>query len=158
MRKRLRAIQAVLRGASHQQAACVAKSELSTIDSWIHLAQTGGLKALLSDLHGVPGQLDTDMVASRRPEIAAALKTELTSRQISRLRALDAFLSGESRDAAAHIAGIQRDALNSWIRIFLSHGIAGVIRKAKPRSCVYRARKKLWGPTPPPRQKSLTPD
>ena len=133
MRKRLLALQAVLDGHSDRQAARMTDVSGTSVGRWVQLSRAGGLKAVLAEPHRTPRPLDPGLVADRRAEIAAALRTPLRSRHRRRLRAIDAFLAGQSGETAARLAGVEPHTLNRWIRILFSQGTEAIIPKAKSR-------------------------
>jgi transposase len=78
---------------------------------------------------GVPLAIRTDIEAA---ELRRLARRERDGRVAARLMALANVLDGMSREAAARVAGMDRQTLRDWVVRFNAEGTAGL--RDQPRS------------------------
>ena len=135
IRKRLLALQAVLRGDSYADAARLVGAQSASVSRWVETLHKEGLAAvLISDVRLRPWK--PELAAAVRAEIAAALQRQPRWKIRNRLKGIDAFLSGQSLEAAAAIASVKPDTLRDAICQIRREGIATTLGKWEaPQEC-----------------------
>jgi putative transposase len=140
VRKRLIAIRAVINGQSPTGAALAAGASAAGVCKWLRRVQQHGCAALLRDgraeRHNSP-PLMPEQVSAVRAEIAVALKRRPRWKLMNRLRAIDAALAGQPREAAAAVGSVKPGTLNYWIAQIRHKGVAATLEKweAPHKSC-----------------------
>jgi len=142
LHSRLRAIDAFLAGQPAAESGAIAQVRPGTLLGWLRFIRTLGITAALArwqaprgpqrpQLRADPARLRNAMATERtismRAEIAAALARCPYGRLHSRLRAIDAFLTGQSPAEAAAIAQVRPGTLLGWLRFIRTLGIKAAL-------------------------------
>ena len=91
-RKRLLAVQALLRGATKHEAAQLARASSDSVARWLKRASKGGISTVLADKPRKE-PMTAEAIAAARADIAAALRRNPNRRLRWRLNAIDAVLA-----------------------------------------------------------------
>jgi transposase len=126
-RKRLVALQTVLRAASAEEAARAMSVANASIARWVTRAQAGGLAAVLTYLPRRPPPITQEFITAVRAEIATALGRPLRRRLKSRLEAIDAVLAGEPVEMAAALGGVTLPTFKKWLVHIRQFGITALL-------------------------------
>jgi transposase len=114
IRKRLRAMQMVLKGATIGRAAKAANVSKMTVEAWVRIVRAWGCSGLLSVDKPLSAQARLDKAAVRE-HIREALDGKISLRVRKRLIAIDRLLTGEKVDHVAQDMRIQSGTLQRWI-------------------------------------------
>jgi Homeodomain-like domain len=114
MRKRLRALRMLLKGATVGRAAKAANVSKMTVEAWLRIARAWGCSGLLAVAKplGIQTALDN---ATVREQIRIALEGKLSLRLRKRLMAIDRLLAGERPEEVSGEMRIHGGALQTWI-------------------------------------------
>jgi transposase len=144
IRKRILALEAVLRGRKPDSAARAAGTSANSVYRWLARARREGLAAVLHEGRAAHRRklLNPVDIESARGEIAAALRRNPHWWLRQRLLGIDAYLSGQPTARAAAIASITSQSLRRWIAKIRREGITAVLAKyEQPRgNCPHELR------------------
>jgi transposase len=136
IRKRILALEAVLRGRKPDAAARAAGMSANSVYRWMARARREGLAAMLYEGRAAHRRkfLTAEEIATARREIAAALRRSPYWWVRQRLIGIDAYLSGQPEARAAAIAMITPERLRKWIGKIRRESIIAVLAKyERPR-------------------------
>lgn len=125
MRKRLRALQMLLKGATVGRAAKAANVCKMTVEAWLRITRKWGCEGLLSVLKPHGNQAATDE-AEVREHIRIALESRLSLRLRKRLMALDRLLSGKRPEQVASEMRIHSSTLGPWMADLRKTGLSEI--------------------------------
>jgi transposase len=127
VRKRLIALQTILRVATTEEAARAVKAGHGSVASWVTRAQAGGLAAVLTDLPRRPPPMTPEFIAAVQAGIATALKRPLRRRLKTRLQGISAALAGKPLQKAAALGGVTPPTLKRWLVHIRAFGITALL-------------------------------
>jgi Helix-turn-helix domain len=133
MRKRLRVVQMVLKGATVRRAAKAANVWPGTIETWLRIARAGGCAGLLAIGPRTLGHSAPDNAL--REQIRMALAGELNLRLRKRLVAIDRLLAGERLEQVAGEMRIYGGKLGLWITELRKTGFSDILGWKDNRAC-----------------------
>lgn len=135
-RKRLRAVQLILKGKEPKQAARIVGVSEASVSRWIAVARRSGLQALLTDRRGQKPKLPVpaSKAGPMRAQIRKALEESDHDRMTrERLAAVDQLLAGVPVLEVASMARVTQGAVMVWLSKFEKGGIAALVsRPQKP--------------------------
>jgi transposase len=126
VRRRLRAVAALVAGQSLEQAAAAGETSRVHIEAWLSRLRRSGLPSLLVD-HRRSRIMTADEVSRTRDAIAAALGRPLKRAVRARLVAIEMVLAGEPVDAAAARVVVRPATVKTWVRVVTRQGIAATL-------------------------------
>jgi transposase len=138
-RRRLRALEMILSGATIGRAAKAAKTSKAMIEAWLRVVRKGGCSGLLNAAFGVLSEerMSAHETNALREQIRLALMAGVNWRLGKRLMALDRLLAGEDRERVARDACVWPDTLRSWLATVRDKGLSEMIARkdcrARPR-------------------------
>ena len=126
MRKRLRALQMVLKGATVRRAAKAVNASPSTVETWLRIVRAGGCAGLLSagpKTLGIQPAFDNAL----REQIRTALAGHLPLRLRKRLTAIARLLAGEIPEQVALDMYVHGGTLGSWMAELRKTGLSEIL-------------------------------
>jgi transposase len=126
MRKRLRALQMLLKGATVGRAAKAANVSKLSVEAWLRIVRKWGCSGLLSVLKPHGNQTATDEAVVRE-QIRIALESKLSLRLRKRLVAIARLLAGERPEEVAREMRIHSGALRMWIAEVRKTGLGEIL-------------------------------
>jgi Helix-turn-helix domain len=126
MRKRLRILQMLLRGATVRRAAKAANISVLALESWLRIVRAGGCEGLLTI---GPKMLRIQLARDNalRDQIRAALDGEVSLRLRKRLIAMDRLLAGENPEYVALDMRVHGGTLGKWITEVRKTGLSEIL-------------------------------
>lgn len=126
MRKRLRTLQMLLKGATVRRAANAANVSVLALETWLRVVRAGGCEGLLT-----VGQKMLRIQSARdnalRDQIRAALDSEPSLRLRKRLIAMDRLLAGEKPEHVALDMRVHGGTLELWFAELRKTGLSEII-------------------------------
>jgi transposase len=125
VRKRLRALAALVAGQSLEQAAAAAETSPPYVESWLRRVRRSGFSSLLVDRRRSQARrvMTADEIGRTREGIAVALGGPLQRVVRARLVAVDRVLAGEPVEAAAARVVVLAETVRTWVRLVRRQGI-----------------------------------
>jgi transposase len=127
MRRRLHALQMLVKGATVGRAAKAANVCKMTVEAWLRIVRKWGCSGLLSVEKPYSSQVVTDEAAARE-QIRIALESKVSLRLRKRLVAIDRLLAGQRPEQVAEEMRVQSGTLKLWVDEVRKTGLSEILR------------------------------